>query len=82
MYIAHQPGPSDAVVRVVGAEAAGLLGRIFGGERIWLPNHNGHQSRKRIALMRRRGVSVSRIARELRLSERYVYKVLAELRDV
>jgi DNA-binding IscR family transcriptional regulator len=32
-------------------------------------------------LMRQRGSSISRIARELRLSERYVYKVLAQLRD-
>jgi hypothetical protein len=32
-------------------------------------------------LMRRRGSSVARIARVLRLSERYVYKVLAEFRN-
>ncbi len=81
VYIAQTPGPSDAVARVIGDEAAGMLGAIFGGERIWLPNDAGHLTRRRISLMRRRGSSIPRIARELRLSERYVYKVLAQLRD-
>jgi len=81
LYIAKRPQPADALARVIGDEAAGLLSEIFGGERIWFPNGAGHQTRRRIALMRRRGSSVSRIARELRLSERYVYKVLAQLRE-
>jgi hypothetical protein len=81
VYIAKKPGPADAVSRVIGGEAAGMLGAIFGGERIWFPNDAGHLTRRRISLMRRRGSSISRIARELRLSERYVYKVLAQLRD-
>jgi Mor transcription activator family len=81
VYIAKRPGPTDALARVIGDEAANLLGDIFGGERIWFPNDAGHQTRRRISLMRGRGSSVSRIARELRLSERYVYKVLAQLRD-
>ena len=81
LYIAKNPRPADALVRVIGNEAAEMLGTIFGGERIWFPNGAGHLRRRRISLMRRRGSSVSRIARELRLSERYVYKVLAELRD-
>src|SRR5580698_2747052 len=79
--IARNPGSSDVVARVVGADAAQRLGAIFGGERIWFPNDAGHLTRRRISLMRRRGSSVSRIARQLRLSERYVYKVLAQLRD-
>lgn len=81
VYIAQNPGPADAVARVIGAEAAGMLGAIFGGERIWFPNDSGHLTRRRISAMRRRGSSVARIARRLRLSERYVYKVLAQLRD-
>jgi hypothetical protein len=81
VYIARNPGRSDAVARVIGAEAAAMLGAIFGGERIWFPNDAGHFTRRRIVQMRRRGSSISRIARALRLSERYVYKVLAELRD-
>ncbi len=81
VYIARYPGSADAVSRVIGDEAAGLLGTIFGGERVWLPNDAGHVTRRRISLMRRRGSSVARIARDLRLSERYVYKVLARLRD-
>jgi hypothetical protein len=81
VYIAKNPGPSDALARVIGGEAAGMLAAIFGGERIWFPNDAGQVTRRQISLLRRRGSSISRIARELRLSERYVYKVLAQLRD-
>jgi hypothetical protein len=80
VYIAKHPSAAVALARVIGSEAAGRLGELFGGERIWFPNDAGHHTRRRIALMRQRGSSVSRIARELRLSERYVYKVLAQLR--
>jgi hypothetical protein len=81
VYIAKTPGSSDVVARVIGEAAATRLGAVFGGERIWFPNDAGHLTRRRVALMRGRGASVSRIARHLRISERYVYKVLAELRD-
>jgi hypothetical protein len=81
VYIAKNPGPADPLARVIGGEAAGRLGAIFGGERIWFPNHSGHVTRRRICLLRRRGSSISRIARELQLSERYVYKVLAQFRN-
>ena len=81
LYIAGSPSASDALTRVIGADAAGRLGAIFGGERIWFPNDAGNVTRRRIALMRQRGASVSRIARQLYLSERYVYKVLATLRE-
>ena len=81
VYIAKNPAPTDPLVHLIGLEAAALLASIFGGERIWFPNDAGHQTRMRISRMRRRGSSISRIARELRVSERYVYKVLAQLRD-
>jgi len=81
VYIAKSPGPADPVARVIGSEAATRLGAIFGGERIWFPNGAGHLTRRRIGLLRRRGLSIPRIARELRVSERYVYKVLAQMRD-
>jgi len=81
VYIAKSPGSADAVAQVIGGEAAARLGAIFGGERVWFPNDAGHLTRRRITLMRRRGSSVARIARVLRLSERYVYKVLADLRN-
>ena len=81
VYIARRPGPADAVARVIGDDAANLLGTIFGGERVWFRNDVGHLTRKKIALLRHRGMSVARIARELRLTDRYVYKVLAELRE-
>lgn len=81
VYIAKAPGSGDAIAQVIGREAAARLGAIFGGERVWFPNDAGHLTRRRITLMRQRGSSVARIARVLRLSERYVYKVLAELRN-
>ncbi len=81
VYIAKNPGPADALARVIGGDAAAMLGAIFGGERIWFPNDAGHLTRRRISLLRRRGSSVARIARQVRVSERYVYKVLAQLRD-
>lgn len=82
VYIAKSPGSADAIAQVIGREAAARLGAIFGGERVWFPNDAGHLTRRRIILMRQRGSSVARIARLLRLSERYVYKVLAEVRNV
>ena len=81
MYIARKPRPDNTVARVIGEAAADRLAEVFGGERICLPNGAGHATRRRIALMRKRGSSVARIARELSLSERYVYKVLAALRS-
>ena len=81
VYIARNPGHGDAIARVIGSKAASDLSAVFGGERIWFPNDAGHLTRRRISMLRRRGSSVARIARELRLSDRYVYKVLAQLRD-
>ena len=81
VYIAKSPRSAEAIAQVIGGEAAARLGAIFGGERVWLPNDAGHLTRRRIRLMRQRGSSVARIARVMRLSERYVYKVLAELRN-
>jgi len=81
IYIARRPGPADAVARIIGDEKAALLGTIFGGERVWLRNDAGHLTRKSISQLRNRGMSVARIARQLHLSDRYVYKVLADLRN-
>lgn len=81
VYIAERPAPGDPIVEAIGHLAAARLGAIFGGERVWLPNDAGRSTRVRIAALRRRGASISSIARELGCSERYVYKVLAQLRD-
>ena len=71
----------ENIAKLIGAGAAARLGAMFGGERVWVPNDAGHLTRRRITLMRGRGSSVARIARVLRVSERYVYKVLAEGRN-
>ncbi len=81
VYIGQRPGPEDPVARAIGHAPALKLGAIFGGDRVWMPRDAGHETRRRVARLRREGWSVARIARELRLCERHVYKVLARLRD-
>ena len=55
---------------------------MFGSDRLLIPVTSNHNRRRvRIVAMRADNVSISRIARELRCSERYVYKVLALQRD-
>ena len=81
MYVARRRRSDDTLARVIGGEAADLLAEVFGGERFCFPTGAGQSTRRRVASMRKRGFSVARIARELRLSERHVYKVLAALRD-
>jgi hypothetical protein len=51
---------------------------MFGGDRIDVPADFNHARRRtRIVILRRRGLSIPAIARTLRCTERYVYKVLA-----
>jgi Homeodomain-like domain len=80
LYIPQNPAPGDPIPAVIGYPAATRLGAVFGGERVWLPNAAGHRNRRRIAGLRRGGASVPQIAREIGCSERYVFKVLRELR--
>ncbi len=81
LYIPQRPAPGDPIAALVGHPAALQLGAIFGGERVWLPNGAGRESRRRIAALRGRGAAIPAIARELGCSERYVYKVLRQLRE-
>ena len=54
------------------------MAHIFGSDRMLVPVTSNHLRRRvRIVAMRADNVSISRIARELRCTERYVYKVLA-----
>lgn len=81
LYIPQKPSPEDPLAQTIGYTAALRLASVFGGERVWLPNDAGRATRVRIAVLRAQGLSVSRVARRVGCSERYVYKVLAILRD-
>ncbi len=78
LYVPAAPAPSDQIARSIGLLGAFAMARVFGGERILVPSTSSHNRRRvRIIAMRANHVSISRIAHELRCTERYVYKVLA-----
>lgn len=81
LYIPEKPSPGDSITQAIGYVAAMRLASVFGGERVWLPSDAGRALSLRIAALRAQGLSVARIARRVGCSERYVYKVLARLRD-
>jgi Homeodomain-like domain len=82
VYVARAPAPGDHLARAVGMSAALRLAAVFGGERIPIPaDPDRAQRRERILMLRRRRLSVSTIARALHVTERYVYKVLADARE-
>jgi Homeodomain-like domain-containing protein len=78
LYILIAPGPDDQVTKSIGLIAALAMARSFGGDRLMIPSTNDHARRRaRIIAMRADHISIPRIARQLRCTERYVYKVLA-----
>ncbi len=78
LYIPVAPGPGDLIARSIGLTAALAMAHAFGGDRLVIPVTSTHARRRvRILAMRADHVSISRIAHELRCTERYVYKVLA-----
>lgn len=82
LYIPVAPAPGDRVTSSIGLVAALAMARVFGGDRLVIPVTIDHaRRRKRIFALRANHLSVARIARQLRCSERHVYKVLAEGRD-
>jgi hypothetical protein len=78
LYIPIAPTSGSTIARSIGLLAALAMARAFGGDRLLIPVTSDHYRRRvRIVAMRADHVSISRIARELRCTERYVYKVLA-----
>ncbi len=81
LYIPMEVARGDVLTRAIGVTRARKLSRIFGGDRIDVPADFNHARRRtRIVILRRRGLSIPAIARTLRCTERYVYKVLAKRR--
>ena len=81
VYVPNRPEHDDHMVRTVGLAAALKLADRFGGERLFVP-HDALRGTRRAEVreLRRRGLSISAIAHRVRVTERYVYKVLAEVR--
>jgi len=78
LYILMAPGPDDQVTKSIGLVAALAMARVFGGDRLVIPLGSDQERRRaRIIAMRADHLSIPRIARQLRCTERYVYKVLA-----
>jgi hypothetical protein len=78
LYIPIAPGPGDLLTRSIGLLPALAMARMFGSDRLLIPVTSDHLRRRaRILAMRAEHLSITRIARELRCTERYVYKVLA-----
>ena len=78
LYIPIAPTSGSTIARSIGLLAALAMARAFGGDRLLIPVTSDHYRRRvRIVAMRAEHVSISRIAQELRCTERYVYKVLA-----
>jgi Mor family transcriptional regulator len=81
VYIPATPSARDQISRSIGLEAAVRLARLYGGLRVMIPADPERALRRaRIVALRRKGRSVSAIARATGVSERYVYKVLAASR--
>jgi Mor family transcriptional regulator len=81
LYIPRTASRRNQIRRSIGARLAAAMAREFGSERILIPaTCDRARRRARIFAMRANGISVSRIARELHCTERYVYKVLAASR--
>ncbi|HEX4210011.1 MAG TPA: helix-turn-helix domain-containing protein, partial [Candidatus Binataceae bacterium] len=78
LYVPHQPQDDDLLTGALGPEAALKLARIYGGDRIEVPNPTPR--RARILELRETGCSVDAIARKLGCTRRRVFQVLAEAR--
>lgn len=78
VYVPQRPAPEDRLSRLVGVEGAEKLARLYGGERLELPNPP--LRRRRIVSLRRQGTTIEGIARALGCTRRRVFQVLAEER--
>ena len=83
LYVPHALASPSDLCAVIGVDAARQMVAIFAGERIYIPIDWELSLRKRdwrqqVIALRAKKLSVSRIARTLGCSERYVYKVCAK----
>lgn len=76
VYIPHHPGPHSPLVQILGQDAANRLAARHGGNIVCPPILKAR--RLRIIELRRQGWTITRIAADMRCTERTIYKVLAE----
>jgi hypothetical protein len=76
LYVPQVPEAEDPIARSIGLLAAQKLARIYGGDRMDVPNPVSR--RQRICTMRAAGCTIEAIARALHCTSRRVYQVLAE----
>jgi Mor family transcriptional regulator len=82
VYIPATATAKDQIARSIGLAAAIRLARLYGGDRVMIPADPERAIRRaRIIALRARGLSVSRIARTLGCTERYVYKVFSPKKE-
>lgn len=63
------------IAKIIGERAATLLSEVYGGRSITVPNGKNEPHKQRIIAMLEAGLEKSDIARELEVTERYVYHV-------
>jgi DNA-binding NarL/FixJ family response regulator len=79
MYVPRAVGPHHPISVAIGPEKAATFCEYFFGQRIDFPVAPAR--RRRILDLAAGGLSIPQIATELLVSERFVYKVLAEARE-
>ena len=79
LYVPHEPEAGDQLSASIGVTAAKALARVYGGDRVDLPNPTPR--RFRIVALRSAGLNVDAIARKLGCTRRRVFQVLAEARS-
>jgi len=79
LYVPYTPKKKDTLTMSIGMAAAVKLARIFGGDRVDIPNPTAR--RLLIRQLHASGQSVDAIARQLRCTRRRVFQVLAEGRS-
>lgn len=80
LYVPAAPGPHHPITVAIGADLARKLGEAFHGVDIDIPMLP--RTRAEIRRLDALGWTRTRIARELRITERWVYKVLSAEEDL
>lgn len=81
LYVPADPGPDHPLVRLLGESAAKRLCSLLAGDRLHVPKMDAvtRQLRvKEIHRRRKKGSSVTSLAREFNLTQRRVHQILGE----
>ncbi len=79
MYVPRSVGPHHPIAVAIGPEKAAIFCDYYFGQRIDFPVAPAR--RRRILDLAAGGMSIPQIATQLLVSERFVYKVLAQARE-